>query len=71
MVTVAKDEVKSCNPDKVKSEIYEPEVHVFDVVFLQGVPFFVKEPGFDAGNALCQPLTVAERYGSILAAVPQ
>ena len=39
--------------------------------FLQGVPYFVKEPGFDAGNARSQPLTVAERYCPILAAVQQ
>ena len=76
---MAKDEVKSCDPDKVKAAIqtrsktaiYEPGVHVFDVIFPQGVPIFVKEPGFDAGNARSQPLTVAERYGSILAAVQQ
>ena len=68
---MAKDEVKSCDPDKVKAAIYEPGVHIFNVIFPQGVHFFVREPGFDVGNARSQALTVAKRYGSILAAVQQ
>ena len=46
-------------------------MYVFDVIFPQGVPFVVEEPGFDAGDAGGQPLTVAEWYGSVPAAVQQ
>ena len=51
--------------------IYEPGVYVFDVVFPQGVSFIVEEPGFDARDMRSQPLTVAEWYGPVLAAVQQ
>ena len=50
---------------------YQPGVDVFDVPFPQAVPFVVEEPGFDAGDVRGQPLTVAERYGLVLAAVQQ
>jgi hypothetical protein len=46
-------------------------VHVCYVIFPEGVPFVVEEPGFDAGDVRGQPLTVAEWYGRILAAMQQ
>ena len=46
-------------------------MYVFDVMFPEGVPFVVEEPGFDAGDARSQPLTVAEWHGPVLAAVQQ
>src|SRR5207244_13084391 len=49
--------------------IEEPGVHIDDVTFPQGVPFFFEEPGFDAGDVRGQPLTVTERHGLVLAAV--
>jgi hypothetical protein len=51
--------------------IYQPGVYVFDVAFPQGVPFVVEEPGFGAEDMRGQPLTVAEWYGPVLAAVQQ
>ena len=54
-----------------RAAIYEPGVHVCYMIFPEGVPFVVEEPGFDAGDVRGQPLTVAEWYGLVLAAVQQ